>query len=173
MEEIKDALDYGYPIDFSVHKDPHTLGSLLKAFLRELPEPLLTMEKYDDWMKASKGTTLNLNSSALDLYKIKELVDSLPDENKATFKFLIRFLKKVEENSRKNLMEANTVATVFSPTMLRPKKETNNTMGDTTNANNLLLTILENAYEFIAVYLFHAVLHPRMFLLLTQKNLQL
>lgn len=55
LDDLKDALDYGYPIDFSIHKDPHTFGSLVKAFLRELPDPILTMERYDDFIKSSTG----------------------------------------------------------------------------------------------------------------------
>lgn len=80
-------------------------------------------------------------------------MESLPEENKATFKFLIKFLIKVDARSKKNLMEKSTLATVFAPTVMRPKKETTNTMGDSANANYLFQTVLENANLFTEVFL--------------------
>jgi hypothetical protein len=41
----------GEPIDFSGEKNINNVANLLKAFLRELPEPLLTAAQlYDQWV---------------------------------------------------------------------------------------------------------------------------
>ena len=39
---------------FSQEKpDPHTVASLFKMWLREMPNPLLTSERYDDFIQVS------------------------------------------------------------------------------------------------------------------------
>lgn len=34
--------------------DPHVIANALKCYLRELPEPLLTSELYEDWLEAAQ-----------------------------------------------------------------------------------------------------------------------
>lgn len=36
------------------YRDPHIIASVLKSYLRQLPEPLLTHHLYEEWMAASK-----------------------------------------------------------------------------------------------------------------------
>lgn len=36
------------------YKDPHVIAGALKSYLRELPEPLLTHDLYDEWLNAAK-----------------------------------------------------------------------------------------------------------------------
>lgn len=43
--EIETMIDY---------RDPHIISGVLKSYLRELPEPLLTHRLYDDWMTAAR-----------------------------------------------------------------------------------------------------------------------
>lgn len=37
----------GKPVDFDAYGDPHIAAAVLKAFLRELPQPLLTVPAYE------------------------------------------------------------------------------------------------------------------------------
>lgn len=41
----------GEDVEFEPEDDSHVAAVLLKKFLRELPEPLLTFELYDDFMR--------------------------------------------------------------------------------------------------------------------------
>lgn len=45
IKQLKDTANRGEIVKFS---DPHEAASLLKTFLRELREPLLTFELYDE-----------------------------------------------------------------------------------------------------------------------------
>lgn len=36
------------------YRDPHVFAGVLKSYLRELPEPLLTHKLYDQWMSAAR-----------------------------------------------------------------------------------------------------------------------
>ncbi len=49
---LKDAFDRGEEVDFIKEKtNPNDISSLFKMFLRELPEPILTYEKYEKWLE--------------------------------------------------------------------------------------------------------------------------
>lgn len=45
IKQLKEIANRGQPLSFN---DPHEAASLLKTFLRELKEPLLTHELYDE-----------------------------------------------------------------------------------------------------------------------------
>uniref|UniRef100_A0A671LN27 Rho-GAP domain-containing protein n=1 Tax=Sinocyclocheilus anshuiensis TaxID=1608454 RepID=A0A671LN27_9TELE len=54
LKKLKASLDCGV-LDFQEYSaDPHAIAGALKSYLRELPEPLLTFDLYDDWIQASK-----------------------------------------------------------------------------------------------------------------------
>jgi len=36
------------------YRDPHIIAGVLKSYLRQLPEPLLTHHLYEEWMAAAK-----------------------------------------------------------------------------------------------------------------------
>lgn len=46
--------------DLDVCKTPHSVAALLKLYLRELPEPLLTFELYDCFMAAHCMSLVNV-----------------------------------------------------------------------------------------------------------------
>lgn len=46
IKELQNRCNQGLPIDFQ--EDPHIAAVLLKTFLRELDEPLMTYELYDE-----------------------------------------------------------------------------------------------------------------------------
>ncbi len=47
-------MDIGVPLSEQPHADSHSVAGVLKQYLRELPEPLLTFDLYSDWMKAAR-----------------------------------------------------------------------------------------------------------------------
>lgn len=57
----RQAVDRGDPVDFSRYSSPIQLCALLKRYLHDLPEPLLTFKLYDLWItctrKCSSSTT--------------------------------------------------------------------------------------------------------------------
>jgi len=59
--ELRRALLAGENVDMTQMKDPHSPGVVLKIFLRDLQEPLLTYDLYESFT-ASLGTTLRIES---------------------------------------------------------------------------------------------------------------
>jgi len=67
--------------------DPHVLANVLKSYLRELPEPLLTFDLHDEWLNAVRPTDQEERRRALS-----SVVARLPEENKQNVAYLVKFL---------------------------------------------------------------------------------
>ncbi|EGW14645.1 Rho GTPase-activating protein 18 [Cricetulus griseus] len=90
----------------------HDAASLLKLFLRELPQPLLSVE----YLKAFQAVQ-NLPTRKEQLQALNLLVILLPDANRDTLKALLEFLQRVIDNKEKNKMTVVNVAMVMAPNL--------------------------------------------------------
>ncbi|CAO3587359.1 unnamed protein product [Absidia cylindrospora] len=93
--------------------------SVLKQYFRELPNPLLPYELYDQFMDAVR---MSLGDSKMN--KFMELLSQLPKANYDTMKLLMVHLENVRNQSEANLMTTKNLAMVFGPTLLRDKDAT-------------------------------------------------
>ncbi|XP_074846688.1 rho GTPase-activating protein 18 [Carettochelys insculpta] len=90
----------------------HDAASLLKLFIRELPQPLLTVE----YLKAFQDVQ-NLPTKKHQLQALNLLVLLLPEANRDTLKMLLEFLQRVIDHRDKNKMTLNNVAMVMAPNL--------------------------------------------------------
>ncbi|XP_073684152.1 rho GTPase-activating protein 23 isoform X2 [Garra rufa] len=120
VSSLQDQLNKGMDIDTTEEKwqDLNVISSLLKSFLRKLPEPLFTDDKYNDFIDANR-----LEDAGDRLKTIKKLIHDLPDHYYYTLKFLIGHLKTVADYSEKNKMEPRNLALVFGPTLVRTSED--------------------------------------------------
>lgn len=104
----------GGPLDLTDPRwgDVHVVSSLLKAFFRQLPDPLAGL--YPRFIAAAR-----VPQGAQRLAALRALVHELPVHNFETLKFLMQHLKKVVAHSDTNKMEARNLAIVFGPTLVR------------------------------------------------------
>ncbi|XP_075969245.1 rho GTPase-activating protein 23-like isoform X2 [Anticarsia gemmatalis] len=107
------ALDRGEPPPANDARwaDVHVASSLLKAYLRRLPDPLLTAELYPAFIAADR--------SPERARELRRLVHALPEAHYETLKYLIQHLRRVVAHSAFNKMEARNLAIVFGPTLVR------------------------------------------------------
>ncbi|KAK7918983.1 hypothetical protein WMY93_010267 [Mugilogobius chulae] len=90
----------------------------LKSYLRELPEPLMTYQLYDDWIQASSVSDPDKRLQALWV-----VCDKLPKNNKTNLRYLVKFLAKLAQDSEVNKMNASNIAIVLGPNLLWAKTE--------------------------------------------------
>ncbi|XP_021246825.1 rho GTPase-activating protein 18 isoform X1 [Numida meleagris] len=90
----------------------HDAASLLKLFIRELPQPLLTVE----YLKAFQDVQ-NLPTKKQQLQALNLLIILLPEANRDTLKVLLEFLQRVIDHREKNKMTLNNVAMVMAPNL--------------------------------------------------------
>ncbi|UYV79573.1 ARHGAP17 [Cordylochernes scorpioides] len=62
---VQNSFDCGLVDMTDYLKDPHAVAGVLKSYLRELPDPLLTPELYDEWLAATKVPDSNDRLQAL------------------------------------------------------------------------------------------------------------
>jgi len=90
--------------------------SVLKSYLRDLRDPIIPCDIYDEFIKFGLGgATVPQQISAL-----KDLIQNkLSDVNRCVLYVLCKFLLSVAANSDTNLMAIPNLALVFGPTVLR------------------------------------------------------
>ncbi|XP_036411404.1 unconventional myosin-IXb [Megalops cyprinoides] len=92
----------------------HTVTGLVKQWLRELPDPLMTFTHYSDFLRA-----VELPEKPEQLHAIYKVVDQLPSANFNTLERLIFHLVRVAKEEKHNRMSPNSLAIVFAPCILR------------------------------------------------------
>jgi hypothetical protein len=83
----KGFVDQG-KLDFSNIRDPHVAVDMLKAFLRELPEPLLTYRLYNKYIEC---TSIDAKERQNQVVAVNSM---LPKTNRAVFERLVRLLHR-------------------------------------------------------------------------------
>ncbi|KAI1788132.1 GTPase activating protein [Ganoderma leucocontextum] len=123
--------------------DISNVTSVLKLWLRELPDPLFTASQHTDFMDAAR----NDNERARHI-RLHERVNALPDPNYSTLKYLMGHLHKVVQHEVQNQMSAQNLAIVFGPTLFGHGQPglngTMNGMADASLQNKAVETILEH-----------------------------
>ncbi|XP_029355227.1 unconventional myosin-IXb isoform X3 [Echeneis naucrates] len=92
----------------------HTVTGLVKQWLRELPDPLMTFTHYSDFLHA-----VELPEKQEQLHAIYKVLDELPTANFITLERLVFHLVRVCKEEAHNRMSSNSLAIVFAPCILR------------------------------------------------------
>uniref|UniRef100_A0A4W3HXW8 Rho GTPase-activating protein 24 n=1 Tax=Callorhinchus milii TaxID=7868 RepID=A0A4W3HXW8_CALMI len=139
VKELQEAFDCGEKPLFDSNTDVHTVASLLKLYLRELPEPVIPYAKYDEFLSSAKLFTKDEENGMKELTK---QVKTLPPVNFNLLKYTCRFLDEVQSYSDINKMSVQNLATVFGPNILRPKIEDPVTIMEGTVLVQQLMSVL-------------------------------
>ncbi|XP_055967366.1 rho GTPase-activating protein 24 isoform X1 [Sorex fumeus] len=144
VKELQDAFDCGEKPAFDSNTDVHTVASLLKLYLRELPEPVIPYAKYEDFLSCAKLLSKEEEAGVKDLAK---QVKSLPVVNYNLLKYICRFLDEVQSYSGVNKMSVQNLATVFGPNILRPKVEDPLTIMEGTVVVQQLMSVMISKHD--------------------------
>ncbi|XP_056661841.1 rho GTPase-activating protein 17 isoform X4 [Monodelphis domestica] len=118
LKKLKAALDCSTSQLDEFYSDPHAVAGALKSYLRELPEPLMTFNLYEEWTKVA--SVQDQDKKLQDLWSICQ---KLPKPNLANFRYLIKFLAKLAQTSDVNKMTPSNIAIVLGPNLLWAKTE--------------------------------------------------
>ncbi|XP_034640133.1 rho GTPase-activating protein 17 isoform X5 [Trachemys scripta elegans] len=118
LKKLKAALDCSTSQLDEFYSDPHAVAGALKSYLRELPEPLMTYSLYEEWTQAA-----NIQDQDKKLQELWKICKRLPKPNLANFRYLIKFLATLAQNSDINKMTPSNIAIVLGPNLLWAKTE--------------------------------------------------
>uniref|UniRef100_A0AAQ4RJM9 Rho GTPase-activating protein 17 n=1 Tax=Gasterosteus aculeatus aculeatus TaxID=481459 RepID=A0AAQ4RJM9_GASAC len=115
LKKLKAALDCSTSQLEEFYSDPHAVAGALKSYLRELPEPLMTYQLYDEWIQASSRP-----GGVQGLQPLWLVCDTFPRGNKANLEV---FLAKLAQDSEVNKMTPSNLAIVLGPNLMWAKTE--------------------------------------------------
>jgi hypothetical protein len=114
-----------------------SITSLFKQYLRELPEPLLTFDEYDNFLGI-----LKIENEEGKINKITEIMERIPIHNRYLLYYLFTLIIKISENKSENLMGIDNLAVVFTPNILNPRLGSNVDLSKIQNANTVLVQLI-------------------------------
>lgn len=107
---LKVRLDKGETVDPGTFGEPHIPASTLKLWFRELAEPLIPEDLYDECVNSSKDIPASLAAVA-----------KMPPLNKLLLTYIVRFLQVIgkPENHDVTKMNLENLSMVWAPNFLR------------------------------------------------------
>lgn len=129
---LREMLNTGAEIDLETGDfHPNDAATLLKAFLGELPEPLLTHRHYLAHLKIGDLTCFDEMGNKTDTPDKERQIEAfqllfmlLPPANRSLLKLLLDLLYHTARNQQVNKMSAINLATMFAPHIIWPKNVT-------------------------------------------------
>ncbi|XP_040564166.1 rho GTPase-activating protein 1 isoform X2 [Lepeophtheirus salmonis] len=112
VRELQSKINSGEEIVFE-EGDVHIAAVILKTFLRELEEPLLTYDLFEQIIQIQDIPKEDKHS-----YVSEMINNSLPDINYRILKSLLDFLSLVMDRSCLNKMTSSNLAIVFGPNLV-------------------------------------------------------
>uniref|UniRef100_A0A3B3TDD5 Myosin IXA n=1 Tax=Paramormyrops kingsleyae TaxID=1676925 RepID=A0A3B3TDD5_9TELE len=114
IKELKQGLDTDLNSMNLDEYNIHVIASVLKQWLRDLPNPLMTFELYEEFLRA-----MGLQDRKEVIRSIYSVIDQLSRTHLSTLERLIFHLVRVALQEETNRMSANALAIVFAPCILR------------------------------------------------------
>lgn len=110
VEQLRLKFESGVPVELGKDGDVSSAASLLKLFLRELPESVITSTLRPRFIQLLQDDRNDTWESSL-----RDLIRELPETHYCLLKYLCQFLAKVAEHHVQNRMNVDNLATVFGP----------------------------------------------------------
>lgn len=161
VKQLRDDFDKKRNMCISDKTCPHDVATLLKEYLRDLPEPLLCKKLYTTFLE-----TQRIRNRRLQLEAISHLIKLLPIAHRDTLHALLRFLGNVAAHCddicssdgtvqmNGNKMDSHNLSTVFAPNILRssaPKTAEYEEQGNMADAINVIRIMIDHNEELFKV----------------------
>ncbi|KAI7899360.1 Rho GTPase activation protein [Cokeromyces recurvatus] len=143
VNKLRAIFNDGSDVDFYITKpDTHAVGTLLKMYLRELPEPIIPYELANEYTqqflnsiqtandsdKKAMEATLTTSLSTMETGKlppispellrtVRHITSRLPINNFCLLQLLCQHLKRVTDYEQENRMSISNLAVIFIPTL--------------------------------------------------------
>nr|XP_012147067.1 PREDICTED: protein PF14_0175 isoform X1 [Megachile rotundata]XP_012147068.1 PREDICTED: protein PF14_0175 isoform X1 [Megachile rotundata]XP_012147069.1 PREDICTED: protein PF14_0175 isoform X1 [Megachile rotundata] len=124
QQDLKTSLYQGVPLNLNDGQySVHDCASVLKGFLAELPEPLLSDLHYPAHCQIAELCSSEVNGNDARLLRsLQLLLLLLPSVNRILLKYVLNLLNKTASFECSNKMNCDTLATLFTPHLMCPRK---------------------------------------------------
>ncbi|XP_047908118.2 protein FAM13A isoform X6 [Anser cygnoides] len=111
VEQLRLQYERGEEVELVKDGDVYSAASLLKLFLRELPDGIISSALQPKFIQLYQDARNDIQKES----NLKELLKELPEAHYCLLKYLCQFLIKVAEHHVENRMNLCNLATVFGP----------------------------------------------------------
>jgi hypothetical protein len=131
----------------------HDVASVLKSLLADLPEPLLTEVYYPAYCQVAEICNIDAEANESRIKDALQLLFLLlPKENQIVLENLIILLHKTSLLEAKNKMNSDTLATLFTPHLICPRKLAPEVLHQTAaTLSSVISFIIKNGQTVFAV----------------------
>ncbi|XP_060044434.1 protein FAM13A [Erinaceus europaeus] len=138
VQRLRWTLERGATLEPGGDGEVSAAASLLKLFLRELPERLVPATLQPRLLQLLWGDSSGAQESSL-----RDLLRELPDAHYQLLKYLCQFLTQVAQRHGQNRMDIHNLATVFGPNCFHVSSGLEG-MKEQELCNKIMAKILEN-----------------------------
>ncbi|KAM4594535.1 rho GTPase-activating protein 19 isoform 1-T1 [Fundulus diaphanus] len=150
LHTLKELLNSGADVDLAAGDfHPNDVATLLKTFLGELPEPLLTHRHFHVHLKIAdmtlfdeQGNKTAVPNKERQIEALQLLFLLLPQANRSLLKLLLDLLYHTAKQQDKNKMSAYNLALMFAPHVLWPRHMTASDLKDSLKKLNSSMAFL-------------------------------
>uniref|UniRef100_A0A672KJ96 Family with sequence similarity 13 member A n=1 Tax=Sinocyclocheilus grahami TaxID=75366 RepID=A0A672KJ96_SINGR len=132
VDNLRQRFDGGEEVDLHQDADACAVASLLKRFLRDLPEGLIHPSIHSPLIQLYQGES-----------DVRELLLQLPDIHYSLLHYLCHFLSQVEQEHTHNRMTATNLATVFGPNVFHVSSGFDG-IREQNICNNIMAKLIQN-----------------------------
>ena len=128
VKDLKDRFDCADKVTFNLDEvDVNSVASLLKTYLRELPDSIIPAGFYQRFMNVALQfqDSRDQQGKQAAAKEARAAMKELPKDNLIVLAYLCEFLSDVSEKSNLNKMTRVNLATVFGPNLIRNVTEVN------------------------------------------------
>ncbi|XP_015680617.1 protein FAM13A-like, partial [Protobothrops mucrosquamatus] len=111
VEQLRLKYEGGDQVDLAAEADVSAAASLLKLFLRELPDRVIPSALYPKFIQLYQAS----QKCGLETSDLRDLLRQMPETHYCLLKYLCHFLKRVADHHTENKMTVSNLATVFGP----------------------------------------------------------
>ncbi|XP_048669568.1 protein FAM13A isoform X6 [Marmota marmota marmota] len=138
VDRLRQQFESGARVELQELGDVCAAASLLKLFLRELPEGVIPSALHQRFIQLFKDGRCDAQEHSL-----RDLIRELPDTHYCLLKYLCQFLTKVAKHHLQNRMNVHNLATVFGPNFFHVPTGLEG-MKEQDLCNKIMAKILEN-----------------------------
>ncbi|KAM8879181.1 rho GTPase-activating protein 19 isoform 2-T2 [Spinachia spinachia] len=156
QQTLKDLLNSGGDVDLkSGDFHPNDVATLLKTFLGELPEPLLTQRHFHAHLKIAEMTLFDEHGNKTSVPNKERQIEALqllflllPQANRSLLKLLLDLLYHTARQQDTNKMSAFNLALMFAPHVVWPRNMTATDLKDNLKKlNNSMAFLIKHSQK--------------------------
>ncbi|KAL7719045.1 Rho GTPase-activating protein [Entamoeba marina] len=142
VDRLKEMFNKGQLFNFPLETDPHAVTSVLKEYLRHLPEPLLTIDVGEKIISIVKNGDFSLN-------QIIDVVNEIPEENRRVLFYLVVLSNIITKRADVNKMDSVNMGMVIGSCIFWTPQITMDSIYKAKATHKFFTYLMENASEIL------------------------